>query len=96
MAQPRLKAKFFADTKGNVVTKAKPIKESFRTTFLSSFKMSCSLCGVIVSRHIKRSFLNEIPCAHIDHVLPRSRGGQNEISNLRILCERCNLSKGAK
>ena len=29
-----------------------------------------------------------------DHILPVSRGGNNEPENLRILCRQCNLSRG--
>lgn len=32
---------------------------------------------------------------HIDHVVPWSRGGETRIENLRTLCSRCNLGKGA-
>ena len=30
----------------------------------------------------------------IDHILPRSRGGTDDPSNLQLLCARCNSSKG--
>jgi hypothetical protein len=33
---------------------------------------------------------------HLDHAVPISRGGTNEISNLRILCRTCNLKKNNK
>lgn len=33
---------------------------------------------------------------HIDHRIPLSRGGSNDISNLVLSCPHCNLSKGAK
>ena len=32
---------------------------------------------------------------HIDHKLPVSRGGGNEISNLQLTCPKCNMVKGA-
>lgn len=33
---------------------------------------------------------------HVDHVMPIALGGSNYRRNLQILCEPCNLSKGAK
>lgn len=32
----------------------------------------------------------------VDHVLPRSRGGSDNIRNLVLACVRCNSSKGSK
>lgn len=31
-----------------------------------------------------------------DHILPRSRGGKNNISNYQTMCTRCNFMKGAE
>lgn len=33
---------------------------------------------------------------HIDHIKPYSKGGKTEMSNLRTLCSKCNLGKGAR
>ena len=33
---------------------------------------------------------------HLDHIVPRSRGGSSEDSNLQILCANCNTKKGAR
>lgn len=32
----------------------------------------------------------------LDHIFPRSRGGQNTIDNLVLACGSCNMSKGSK
>lgn len=39
---------------------------------------------------IKRVYLS------IDHIVPRSKGGTSDRSNLRVLCTRCNTRKGSK
>ena len=36
------------------------------------------------------------PEVTIDHVVPVSKGGRNEIDNVQPLCGRCNTSKGTK
>jgi hypothetical protein len=49
----------------------------------------CVLCG--------KSPAIDFSCKlHVDHIMPYSSGGVNEIANLRTLCNRCNLGKGNK
>lgn len=44
----------------------------------------CAACRTVLSRH------------HIDHIIPLAAGGDNEPSNLQLLCPPCNLSKGTQ
>lgn len=45
-------------------------------------KGKCFWCGVKVGKIF-----------HVDHVVPLSRGGSNDVSNLVVACPTCNLSK---
>lgn len=54
-------------------------------SMLNLQKNKCAICSVSVAGGY-----------HIDHVIPLSKGGCNDKSNLQILCAPCNMSKGAK
>lgn len=47
----------------------------------------CCYCGVR---------LNIFGEWHLEHLIPLSKGGTNEVGNLDLSCGKCNLSKGAK
>lgn len=49
----------------------------------------CQYCGIPNDEHDNSSY-------HVDHIFPVSRGGKTELANLQLLCEPCNLTKGAK
>jgi len=63
-----------------------PVPDSIRYRILKKAGGRCALCGASK----KETTL------HIDHILPRSRGGSNDESNLQVLCFQCNLGKGNK
>lgn len=56
-----------------------------RYTILKKDRFRCKICGRTAKDGIK---------LHVDHIIPISKGGKTVISNLRTLCEECNLGKG--
>lgn len=61
-----------------------PISSEMRTYVLQRDGFRCVYCG-----SAPRQF-------HLDHVMPRSRGGTDDANNLVASCPNCNLRKGAK
>ncbi len=57
------------------------ITESARVAVLTRAGQCCEICG---------SNQN----LHIDHIVPFSKGGSNDMKNLQLLCRECNLRKG--
>jgi diadenosine tetraphosphate (Ap4A) HIT family hydrolase len=60
------------------------ISGSTQYEVLKRAKRKCELCGI--SANDKR--------LDVDHIIPRSKGGSNDISNLQALCYTCNQQKG--
>ena len=63
-----------------------PVPDSVRYRMLKNANGRCSLCGATKKETV----------LHVDHIVPRSRGGSNDESNLQVLCLKCNLGKGNK
>jgi ATP adenylyltransferase len=61
-----------------------PVSNSVRFNVLKDSGKRCALCGVTSD---KRPL-------DVDHIIPRSRKGTNDPSNLQALCSKCNRSKG--
>jgi ATP adenylyltransferase len=59
-----------------------PLGESLRYAILKRDRV-CQLCGA--TRNEER--------LEVDHIVPRSKGGSNNPSNLQVLCARCNRGK---
>ena len=96
MAQPRRKATFFVTPSGVAIKKAKRLNGSERWKILHKLPLVCVECKSDVVILKPRNIWVGDKQAHIDHILPVSRGGQNDLSNLRVLCGYCNMSKGSK
>ena len=63
------------------------LNDSLRYDILKRDGFRCKICGATASDGVK---------LHVDHIVPVSKGGRTEPGNLRTLCERCNMGKGAK
>jgi 5-methylcytosine-specific restriction protein A len=50
----------------------------------------CPICGVAFDYEHSKQPNSPEP----DHIIPWARGGRNALENLRIICRRCNQSKG--
>ena len=63
------------------------MNDSLRYDILKRDNFRCKICGATAADGVK---------LHVDHIIPVSKGGRTEPGNLRTLCERCNMGKGAK
>ena len=74
----------------SVARKHLSVKQKMR--IIEKFGGKCAACGkdgLMVFADILEK------CAAIDHIIPLSRGGTNDESNLQLLCRSCNASKGS-
>ena len=74
----------FDDVKIEKTKKRHPISAKTRMKILDRDNYTCQHCGATVADGVR---------LHIDHIKPISKGGTNEISNLQVLCSKCNLAK---
>lgn len=63
------------------------LSDSLRYDVLRRDGFRCQICGATQKDGVK---------LHVDHIFPVSKGGRTEMSNLRTLCERCNMGKRDK
>lgn len=61
--------------------------ESLRMKILRRDNYKCQICGCTAKDGVK---------LHIDHIKPVSKGGKTVESNLRVLCDRCNIGRSNK
>ena len=58
--------------------------QRWRGTLLLEQGFACALCGETITAAV----------AHVDHVVPVSKGGGSEKANLQATCPSCNMRKG--
>ena len=63
------------------------VSDSLRYDILSRDNFQCVICGASSRQGVH---------LHVDHIVPISKGGKSIPSNLRTLCERCNIGKSNK
>ena len=68
--------------------KRKPISPSLRFDVLEKDNFTCQYCGAKAT--------DENVLLEIDHIIPVSKGGDNNIENLITSCKKCNIGKSAK
>ena len=61
------------------------VRAGLRWEVLARDNWTCCSCG--------RSTKQDGVILHVDHILPRSKGGTDEIDNLQTLCSKCNIGK---
>lgn len=61
--------------------------DSLRYDILKRDHFRCQICGSCAQDGVK---------LHVDHIIPVSKGGKTVASNLRTLCDRCNMGKSDK
>jgi len=60
------------------------MSDALRYEILHRDGFKCQLCG---------ASMKDGATLHVDHIIPVSKGGKTEKSNLRTLCDRCNIGK---
>lgn len=65
----------------------KLMTQELRRQIMERDDYTCQICG---------KYMPDEVGLHIDHIIPVSKGGKSVPSNLRVLCSKCNGSKGSK
>lgn len=81
----------FLSKRGDVLWKHRAsdsgyVSGSIRYSVLKRAKYRCELCGAHESQI----------ALHVDHIIPRSKGGPDDLSNFQALCQTCNTNKRAE
>ena len=71
----------------NSKNQRKLMTPSLRKTIMERDHYTCQNCG---------KYMPDEVGLHIDHIVPIAKGGKSIPSNLRVLCSKCNGSKGSR
>lgn len=71
----------------NNKSQRKLMTPALRKMIMERDRYTCQNCG---------KYMPDEVGLHIDHIIPIVKGGKSVASNLRVLCSKCNGSKGAK
>ena len=74
----------WTDTKKVKKSNRRSISGTTRQNVLMRDNYTCQICGATVKDGAK---------LEIDHIIPYSKGGTNDESNLQVLCQQCNREK---
>lgn len=85
--QRQAKMREEARQKEEIKRERSKLSASLRYDVLKRDNFRCTICG--------RSAADGVTL-HVDHIKPVSKGGKTEMSNLRTLCDYCNLGKSDK
>ena len=75
------RTKWYSNNQRRLMTKELKEKIKKRDNY------TCQMCG---------KYMPDEVGLHIDHIIPVKMGGKSIESNLQVLCDKCNLSKGKK
>ena len=84
---PHRNKEYSSKRKGRKLAQLGVVSRGISLRLLASQEYRCAACEADI--RTPQSY-------HLDHIIPLSRGGMHEDSNLQCLCPHCNLSKGAK
>ena len=84
----QIKINEFKDKRGDSIWEHRrrnhrPISGSIRFEVLSRAKFKCELCGISA----------EEKSLEVDHIMPKSLGGKDDLVNYQALCYSCNAAK---